>query len=152
MADDPITAAVDGVRRLALGDELAETWRAAAPRETGDHAADCARDLTLTVGQPLEDGGMELEAFALERAGAVVPVPPAGPAVEAGSARPGSSGRLSWPTRLRRVFAIEGLVCPRCAGPRRILGAVTEPPAVRRVLVALGLAPEPPPGRPITAA
>jgi hypothetical protein len=48
-------------------------------------------------------------------------------------------------------FAIEVLVCPRCAGPRRILGAVTEPHAVRRLLAALGLAPEPPPGRPVTA-
>jgi hypothetical protein len=49
------------------------------------------------------------------------------------------------------VFAIERLVCPRCAGPRRILGAVTEPHAGRRGLAALGLAAEPPPGRPISA-
>ena len=48
---------------------------------------------------------------------------------------------------LHRVFAIEVLVCDRCGGPRRILGAVTDPPAVRRVLVALGLAAKPPPGR-----
>jgi len=32
-----------------------------------------------------------------------------------------------------------------CAGPRRIVGAVTEPHAVRRLLAALGLAAEPPP-------
>ena len=37
------------------------------------------------------------------------------------------------------------VVCPRCAGPRRILGAATEPHAVRRLLAALGLAAEPPP-------
>jgi hypothetical protein len=48
-------------------------------------------------------------------------------------------------------FAIEVLVCPRCAGPRRIVGAVTEPHAVRRLLGALGLAAQPPPGRPVTA-
>ena len=36
-------------------------------------------------------------------------------------------------------------LCPRCAGPRRIVGAVTEPHAVRRLLAALGFAPEPPP-------
>jgi hypothetical protein len=53
---------------------------------------------------------------------------------------------------LHRVFAIEILVCDRCGGPRRILGAVTEPHAVRRVLAALGLAAEPPPGRPVPAA
>jgi len=38
------------------------------------------------------------------------------------------------------VFAIQVLVCERCGGARRILGAVTEPHAVRRVLTALGLA------------
>jgi hypothetical protein len=34
----------------------------------------------------------------------------------------------------------------------RILSAVTEPHAVRRLLAALGLAPEPPPGRPAPTA
>jgi hypothetical protein len=33
---------------------------------------------------------------------------------------------------MHRVFAIQVLLCPRCAGPRRIVGAVTEPHAVRR--------------------
>ena len=49
------------------------------------------------------------------------------------------------------MFAIEVLVCPRCTGPRRILDTVTEPEAVRRLLGALGLAAQPPPGRPVTA-
>ena len=57
-----------------------------------------------------------------------------------------------WARLLRRVFAIEVLVCERCGGARRILGAVTEPHAVRRLLAALGLAAEPPPGRAIPAA
>jgi hypothetical protein len=48
--------------------------------------------------------------------------------------------RLTWFTLLRRVFAIDVLVCPRCAGPRRILCAVTEPHALGRLLAALGLA------------
>jgi Kef-type K+ transport system membrane component KefB len=43
------------------------------------------------------------------------------------------------------------LVCDRSGGRRRILGAVTEPQAVRRLLATLGLAPEPPPG-PVRAA
>ena len=43
---------------------------------------------------------------------------------------------------MHQVFAIEVLVCDRCAGPRRILGTVTEPHAVRRLLAALGLASE----------
>jgi hypothetical protein len=50
------------------------------------------------------------------------------------------------------LFAIQVLVCERCGGVRRILGAVTEPHAVRRLLVALGLAAEPPPARPVPAA
>ena len=60
--------------------------------------------------------------------------------------------RWPWAQLLRRVFAIEVLACPRCGGPRWILGAVTEPLAKRRLLAALGLAPEPPPGRAIPAA
>ena len=48
---------------------------------------------------------------------------------------------------LQRVFGFEVLVCDRCGGRRRILGAVTEPHAVRRLLAALGLAAEPPPAR-----
>jgi hypothetical protein len=44
------------------------------------------------------------------------------------------------------------LICDRCGGPRRILGAVTEPHAVRRMLAAQGLAAEPPPGHAVGAA
>ena len=57
-------------------------------------------------------------------------------------------GAGSW--AMRRVFAIEVLVCPRCAGPRRIVGAVTEPQAVRRLLGALGRAARLPPHRSVT--
>jgi hypothetical protein len=55
--------------------------------------------------------------------------------------------RWPWARLLQRVFGFDVLVCDRCGSPRRILGAVTEPHAVRRMLVALGLAAEPPPGR-----
>jgi hypothetical protein len=81
---------------------------------------------------------------------AIVPTPaPADTrAAEAGR----SSRRWPWARLLHRVFAIEILVCERCGGPRRILGAVTEPHAVRRVLVALGLAAKPPPGGAVPAA
>jgi hypothetical protein len=83
---------------------------------------------------------------------AIVPQPPAqDDARAADPERPRSPGWLSWATLLRRVFAIEVLVCPRCAGPRQIVGAVTEPHAVRRLLGALGLAAQPPPHRSVTA-
>ncbi len=64
---------------------------------------------------------------------------------------PRGPGRLPWARRLRRVFAIAMLLCPRGGGPRRILRAVTAPAAVRRLLAALGLAAQPPPARPVTA-
>jgi Putative transposase len=81
---------------------------------------------------------------------AIVPTAASGDAGRAPE-RPPGSGRLSWATLLRRVFAIEILVCPHCGGARRILGAVTEPHAVRRLLGALGLAAQPPPHRSLTA-
>jgi hypothetical protein len=81
---------------------------------------------------------------------AIVPPPAAdGARADVGGRAP---RRWTWARLLRRVFAIEILVCERCGGPRRILGAVTEPHAVRRLLAALGLAPQPPPGRPVPAA
>lgn len=81
---------------------------------------------------------------------AIIPKPaPDGARADAGSRSP---GRWPWARLLRRVFAIQVLVCARCGGARRILGAVTEPHAVRRVLTALGLAAQPPPGRPVRAA
>jgi hypothetical protein len=64
-------------------------------------------------------------------------------------------GAQEWTGKFRSMFkrdptpysvtAYQGV--DRCAGPRRILGAVTAPHAVRRGLVALGLAAKPPPGR-----
>jgi hypothetical protein len=65
---------------------------------------------------------------------------------------PRAPRRRPWARLLPRVFGFDVLVCDRCGGPRRILGAVTEPHAVRRMLVALGLAAQPPPARPVSAA
>jgi hypothetical protein len=84
------------------------------------------------------------------RRAAIVPAAP-GDAQPAGPEGPRSPGRLPWATLLRCVFAIEVLACPWCAGPRRILGAVTEPLAARQLLATLGLAAEPPPHRSVTA-
>ena len=81
---------------------------------------------------------------------AIVPAAPSD-AQPTGPEAPRSPGRLSWATLLRRVFAIEVLVCLRCAGPRRILDTATETEAVRRLLGALGLAAPPPPHRSVTA-
>jgi uncharacterized protein YbaR (Trm112 family) len=41
---------------------------------------------------------------------------------------------LPWADLLRRVFGIDVLVCPQCAGPRRVLAAIHDPEAIARVL------------------
>ena len=77
---------------------------------------------------------------------AIVPTP-----ADARAAAPGPR-RWPWARLLGRVFGFDVLVCDRCGGARRILGVVTEPHAVRRLLAALGLAAEPPPGPAVPAA
>jgi hypothetical protein len=52
--------------------------------------------------------------------------------------------RLTWAELMRRVFAFEVLVCPRCQGPRRVLAAVLDPDAIGRILRCLGLPTEVP--------
>jgi hypothetical protein len=69
-------------------------------------------------------------------------VPPPAPADTRAAAAERSSRRWPWARLLH----------DRSGGWRRILGAVTEPHAVRWVLVMLGLAAEPPPGGAVPAA
>lgn len=45
--------------------------------------------------------------------------------------------RRRWAELLRMVFKVEVEVCPRCGGEARIVGLVTEPPVVRRILAHL---------------
>jgi len=40
---------------------------------------------------------------------------------------------------LQRAFGIEVLVCPKCAGVRRVLAAIHDPGSIARVLLAMGL-------------
>ena len=56
-----------------------------------------------------------------------------------GSRRRSRRQRLPWADLLRRVFGIDVLVCPKCAGPRRVLAAIHDPAAIARLLAALGL-------------
>jgi hypothetical protein len=51
---------------------------------------------------------------------------------------------MPWAELLRRVFAVDVLVCGFCGGPRRVLDFVLEPDALRRIPGHLGLATEPP--------
>jgi hypothetical protein len=52
--------------------------------------------------------------------------------------------RLDWATLLRRVFAVDLTVCPRCTGAMKVLCAVNDPPVVQKILRHLGLPTEGP--------
>ena len=63
---------------------------------------------------------------------------------------PVPADRVPWAWLLRRVFLVEVLRCARCGGRRQIIGAVTEPAAIPRILRHLGIpatAPRPDPAR-----
>ncbi|MCP5083373.1 MAG: transposase [Alphaproteobacteria bacterium] len=47
---------------------------------------------------------------------------------------PKPSAPMNWIQRLRRVFDIDLRHCPRCAGPVRVIAAITEPALIARIL------------------
>ena len=49
------------------------------------------------------------------------------------------TGPRSWMARLKRVFAIDLSRCPNCGGELRVIGAVSEPGVIRRILEHIGL-------------
>jgi hypothetical protein len=51
---------------------------------------------------------------------------------------------LLWAELLRRVFALDVLVCPDCGGRRKVLASIHDPDSIRRILLHLGLPTEPP--------
>jgi hypothetical protein len=52
---------------------------------------------------------------------------------------------LPWAELLRRVFAIDALVCPKCLGPMTVIAYLTEPAVLEKILTHLGLPCSPPP-------
>jgi hypothetical protein len=52
---------------------------------------------------------------------------------------------------MKRVFAIDVLVCPHCGGPRKLIALLTEGLVVRKILDHLGLSTEQPPLSPARA-
>jgi hypothetical protein len=84
-----------------------------------------------------------------QRLAAADPAPAPLPRADAPAAR---ARRLSWAQLLRRVLAVEPLACPTCPARLRIIGFLTDPAVVARILTHLrrtrpGLFP-PPRGRP----
>jgi hypothetical protein len=52
---------------------------------------------------------------------------------------------------MKRVFAIDVLVCPHCGGTRKLIALLTDGLVVRKILTHLGLSTEPPPLAPARA-
>jgi hypothetical protein len=52
---------------------------------------------------------------------------------------PARARRLDWAQLLRRAFAVDVLVCPRCQGPMRLVCVIETPTVIRRILGHLGL-------------
>ena len=44
--------------------------------------------------------------------------------------------RMTWMARLKRVFDIDLSVCPNCGGKLRVIGEVTDPKTIARILDA----------------
>jgi hypothetical protein len=57
---------------------------------------------------------------------------------------PPPRARIPWAALLARVFAVDVLRCPRCAGRMRILALLTEPDPIAAILAHLGLPTAPP--------
>jgi hypothetical protein len=55
--------------------------------------------------------------------------------------------RMAWAKLLARVFQIDVTVCadPSCGGKTAIIAQITEPDAIEKILVHLGIDPNPPP-------
>lgn len=53
--------------------------------------------------------------------------------------------RVPWAELLRKVFAIDVLECPRCAGRLELIAFIADGGVARRILAHLGLATHPPP-------
>lgn len=60
---------------------------------------------------------------------------------------PRSAYRLDWAALLKRVFAVDVMVCSRCDGPMKVIAFLEEPTVVKGILTHLGLPAEPLPAR-----
>ena len=56
--------------------------------------------------------------------------------------------RKRWADLLRRVYEVDPLVCPRCAGNMHVVGFVTHPEAIKRILDRLRCPSQPRPRPP----
>jgi hypothetical protein len=110
-----------------------------APRTSGADAASSAPDLPPAAPHP-EPPHPELRPLA---AIAIAPETSSAPSAQ-GGAGPPRRRVLPWAELLRRVFALDVLVCGKCGGPMTVLAFLTDPAVVEKILTHLGLPASPP--------
>jgi hypothetical protein len=113
----------------------------ARPVERGDPSrTDSAADLTRQ-----SDTGACVASRSRPDQRETVPAPP--PSSTPGPDADGfpRARRLSWAQLLQRVFLVDVLECPACAGRMRLIAAIVEPRLVARILAHLGLPARAPP-------
>jgi hypothetical protein len=59
--------------------------------------------------------------------------------------RPAPRYRIPWAELLQKVFALDVLACPRCAGRLELIAFISAPDVARKILDHLGLASQAPP-------
>ena len=58
---------------------------------------------------------------------------------------PGRQRRLAWAVLMKRAYALDVLVCPRCQGPMRLVSVIQDERVAARILEHLGLPARAPP-------
>ena len=77
---------------------------------------------------------------ARERAGIVAGPKAASKAGGAdGTAANACTTPMSWMARLKRLFAVDLRRCPHCGGQLQVIGAITDPGVIARILKHMGL-------------
>jgi hypothetical protein len=60
------------------------------------------------------------------------------PVQDEADAAPQSADRVAlrrrWVEMMRRLYEVDPLVCPRCGGEMRVVGVITQPAVIRRIL------------------
>lgn len=107
--------------------------RSISPKQPSDHGLPCALQPEPHGARPDETGDP------LHAAPTPTPDPTPG-----GTKRP-RRRRVPWAELLRRVFAVDVLLCPRCGGQMAVIAYITEAAVLAKILSHLGLPSAPPP-------
>jgi hypothetical protein len=120
----------------------------AVPPEPPEHA-DAPVPPLVSASRPASASGLTSRATSAPSASDAAAAPDASPPPSSAQLQPGA-GRarrrvLPWADLLRRVFAIDLRVCPKCAGPMTVIAYLTQAAVVEKILTHLGLPASSPP-------